>query len=181
MRMTCTVTIACTAAALTFLSTVPVTGYAEEGGPPKLSTNPANHVIFPAKDQSPEQMEKDQLAAYTWASKQTNWDPYKANAELAAKGYVADKTVDATRGQAVKGAAGGALLGAVIGSLSGDAGEGAAIGAAAGGLTQGLRARRVKSTSNAGMEAAVDGYKRQFELWDRNFVAAMEGKGYTVK
>ena len=24
-------------------------------------------------------------------------------------------------------------------------------------------------------------YQAQFELWDKNFTAAMEGKGYTVK
>ena len=59
----------------------------QEGGPPKLSTNPAKHVIFPAKDQTPEQQEKDQLAAYTWATQQTGWDPYKGHDELVKQGW----------------------------------------------------------------------------------------------
>ncbi len=154
---------------------------AQEGGPPKLSTNPGNHAIFPAKGQSPEQQEKDQTAAYTWASEQTKWDPYRAHDELVKKGAATAETADATRGQALKGAAGGALLGVAIGAIAGDAGKGAAIGATAGGLTRGMQARQVRKGAEASSEADMEAYKRQFQEWDKYFVAAMEGKGYTVK
>jgi hypothetical protein len=154
---------------------------AQEGGPPKLSTNPGNHVIFPAKGQSAEQQEKDQTDAYTWASQQTQWDPYKAHAELAKQGAAAANTAAATHGQAVKGAARGAVVGVAVGAIAGDAGKGAAIGATAGGLTSGMKSRQVRKGAEAGAEAASDAYKHQFEVWDKHFVAAMEGKGYSVK
>lgn len=38
----------------------------------------ANPVIYPAKGQSPEQLEKDKYACYTWAKGQTGFDPMQA-------------------------------------------------------------------------------------------------------
>lgn len=154
---------------------------AQQGGPPKLSTNPGKHVIFPAKGQTAEQQEKDQTDAYTWATQQTGWDPYQAYGELAKKGDVAADTADASRGSAVKGAVGGALLGLAIGAIADDAGKGAAIGATAGGLTRGMRGRQVRQEASAGVSAGAEEYKRKFQDWDKHFVVAMEGKGYTIK
>jgi hypothetical protein len=152
-----------------------------QAGPPSLSTNPGKHVIFPSKGQTSEQQKQDETAAYDWAVQQTGWDPYKEYDKLVEKGYAAAETVDAAKGGAVKGAVGGALLGVVIGAIAGDAGKGAAIGAAAGGLTGGARSHRTKKAAGGSADAAVAAYKQQFTVWDRNFVAAMEGKGYTVK
>lgn len=152
-----------------------------QAGPPALSTNPANHVIFPAKDQTPDQQEADQLAAYEWASKQTGWDPYKAEKELSAQGVSATKAADSTRGRAVGGAARGALLGVAIGAIAGDAEKGAAIGATAGGLTRGMQSNRTRAAAASSVSSAQAAFNKKFALWDRNFVAAMEGKGYTVK
>lgn len=154
---------------------------AAQGGPPTLPTNPANHVIFPAKGQTPEQQKRDETAAYDWATGQTGWDPYKEYDKLVQKGYVAAETANAAKGGAVKGAARGALLGVAIGAIAGDAGEGAAIGAAAGGLTGGARSRRTKKAAGGAADAAVATYRQQFAVWDKSFMAAMEGKGYTVK
>ncbi|MFM8538301.1 MAG: hypothetical protein ACKOES_09570 [Planctomycetaceae bacterium] len=81
----------------------------------------------------------------------------------------------------MKGGAGGALLGAAIGAVAGDAGKGAAIGATSLGLTGGVRSRRaVKSAGGASADAAA-AYQSQFAVWNRNFMAAMEAKGYTVR
>jgi hypothetical protein len=156
-------------------------GPVAQARPPSLSTNPGNHVIFPAQGQTPEQQKKDELAAYEWATKQTGWDPYKAQETLAAQGNTAAATAEATRGKAVGGAARGALLGVAVGAIAGDAGKGAAIGATTGGLTGGMRSRRTRQAAKGSADAAVAAYKRQFAIWDKNFVAAMEGKGYTVK
>ena len=154
---------------------------AQEGGPPKLSTNPGNHVIFPAKDQTPEQQEQDQLAAYNWATQQTGWDPYKSAAQQAQAETAAEASSDATKGAAVGGAARGALVGVAVGAIAGDAGQGAAIGAAAGGMGSGMRARQTRKKIDAGTEAGEADYQAKFVNWDKHFVAAMEGKGYTVK
>ena len=154
---------------------------AQEGGPPKLSTNPGNHVIFPAKDQTPEQQEQDQLAAYNWATQQTGWDPYvAADQQVKAEG-AAEAAGDATRGAAVGGAARGALVGVAVGAIAGDAGEGAAIGATAGGMGAGMRGRQTRKRFEAGAEAGAADYEAKFAEWDKHFMAAMEGKGYTVK
>lgn len=152
-----------------------------DGGPPALSTNPGNLAIFPAKGQSPEQQKADESAAYDWASRQTGWDPYQAKAILDQQSQGAAAAAGAARGGAFKGAAGGALAGAAIGAIAGDAGKGAAIGATSLGLTGGVRSRRAIKTAGGASDAAVAGYQQQFAVWNRNFMAAMEAKGYTVR
>ena len=151
------------------------------GGPPTLETNVAQHAIFPAQGQSADQQQQDQLDAYSRATMETGWDPYMAYQRLQEEGHVAAETADATRGAAVGGAARGALLGVAIGAIAGDAGQGAAIGAAAGGLTQGMRARRTRKHASAAADQAKETFQHEFAIWDSYFVAAMEGKGYTVK
>ena len=120
-----------------------------QAGPPSLSTNPGNLAIFPARSQTPEQQRQDEAAAYDWATQQTRWDPYQANAQL--------------------------------GAIGGDAGKGAAMGSAAAGLTGGMRSRRAVKTAGGSADAATAAYQQQFSVWNRNFMAAMEAKGYTVR
>jgi hypothetical protein len=169
---------ACAVATVSAIMVVPAMAPA---GPPALSTNPGKHVIFPAKGQTPEQQKQDELAAYDWATQQTGWDPYQAAEKTAAQGELASDKSDSAKGGAVKGAAGGAILGVAIGAIAGDAGTGAAIGAVAGGLTGGVRSHRTRREAKSAGDAAASAYAEQFALWDRNFVAAMEGKGYTVR
>jgi hypothetical protein len=150
-------------------------------GPPPLSTNPANLAIFPARGQSPDQQRLDEAAAYDWATQQTRWDPYQAKAQLDQQSQAAANAADAARGGAIKGAAGGALVGVAVGAIAGDAGKGAAIGATSVGLTGGMRSRRAVKTAGTTSSTAVAAYQQQFGLWSRNFSAAMEAKGYTVR
>jgi hypothetical protein len=152
-----------------------------QAGPPALSTNPGNLAIFPAKGQSPEQQRADESAAYDWATKQTGWDPYQAKALLDQQTHASAAAAGAARGGAIKGGAGGALMGAAIGAVAGDAGKGAAIGATSLGLTGGVRSRRAMKTAGGASDNAVAAYQQQFAVWSRNFMAAMEAKGYTVR
>jgi hypothetical protein len=152
-----------------------------QAGPPTLSTNPGNLAIFPAKGQSPEQQRADEAAAYDWATKQTGWDPYQAKAALDQQAHASAAAAGAARGGAFKGAAGGALAGAAIGAIAGDAGKGAAIGSASLGMTGGVRSRRAMRAAGGASDAAVAAYQQQFAVWNRNFMAAMEAKGYTVR
>jgi len=160
---------------------VAVLAAAAHAGPPSLSTNPGNLAIFPAKGQSPEQQRADESAAYDWATKQTGWDPYQAKALLDQQTGAAAASAGAARGGAIKGAAGGALAGVAIGAIAGDAGKGAAIGATSLGLTGGVRSRRAMRTAGGASDSAVAAYQQQFATWSRNFMAAMEAKGYTVR
>lgn len=166
------------AAFLTFMTpTIVLAG--DTAVPP--STNPANHAIFPAKGQDADQQMKDQLAAYNWATRQTGWDPYKAHDKLVSQGHAAEQTAEQAKGGLLGGAARGALLGVAVGAIAGDAGKGAAIGATAGGLTGGMRSRRTQREAQSATDQAIDTFNRQFANWDKNYVAAMEGHGYTVK
>jgi len=177
-RFARTITAGLMAAAGAAMMIAATTTYA---GPPALSTNPGNLAIFPAKGQTPEQQKADESAAYDWATKQTGWDPYQAKAVLDQQGHVAAASADAARGGAVRGAAGGALAGAAIGAIAGDAGKGAAIGASSLGMTGGVRSRRAVNAAGGGSATAVAAYQQQFATWNRNFMAAMEAKGYTVR
>ena len=152
-----------------------------QAGPPALSTNPGNLAIFPAKGQTPDQQRADESTAYDWATKQTGWDPYQAKAVLDQQSHAAAAAAGGARGGAVKGAAGGALAGVAIGAIAGDAGKGAAIGATSRGLTGGVRSRRAMKAAGGAADSAVAAYQQQFAAWTRNYMAAMEAKGYTVR
>lgn len=167
-------------AALVGLALVTAAAVAQ-AGPPALSTNPGNLAIFPARGQTPEQQRADEAAAYDWATQQTRWDPYQAKAALDQQTQATAAAAGAARGGALKGGAGGALAGAAIGAIAGDAGKGAAIGATSLGLTGGVRSRRAMKAAGGTAEAALTAYQQQFATWNRNFMAAMEAKGYTVR
>jgi len=162
-------------------ATVVMAAALAQAGPPALSTNPGNLAIFPAKGQTPEQQKADETAAYDWATKQTGWDPYQAKAVLDQQAGASAAAANSARGGAFKGAAGGALAGVAIGAIAGDAGKGAAIGATSLGLTGGVRSRRAVKAAGGASDSAAAAYQQQFALWNRNFMAAMEAKGYTVR
>src|SRR5246127_4354955 len=93
--------------------------------------------IYPTKNQSAEQQDKDKWECRAWATKQTGFDPAArptASTPPPARG--------APKGGLVRGAAGGAALGAVGGAIGGNAGKGAAIGAGTGAVFGGMRRRR---------------------------------------
>jgi hypothetical protein len=136
-------------------------------------------IIFPAKGQSAEQMEKDKTECYTWAKQQTGVDPM---AMAQAQASAAPATSTAPQGEAVvKGAAKGAAAGAVVGAIAGDAGKGAAIGAAAGGMSGGARNRGKAAAAEDAQKQADEKMKQDIANYNRAFTACLEGKGYTVK
>lgn len=152
---------------------------AAEPVPP--STNPANRVIYPAGGQDANQQVIDQLESYRWATAQTKWDPYQAYDVLVQKGYASEQSAQQAEGGLIKGAAKGAIAGVAIGAIAGDAGKGAAIGAVAGGLSGGARSQRQRQSAQAAADQATAEFQSKFEVWDKNWVASMEGRGYTVK
>ena len=139
-------------------------------------------VIFPAKGQTPEQMEKDKYDCYTWAKQETGFDPMQA--QPAAQAPTAQS--QAPQGERIKGAARGAAVGAVVGGIANDdAGKGAAAGAAAGTMAGGMRTRQNRRNQAQAQQqqaqqqaAATD---QQLSTYNRAYSACLEGKGYTVK
>ena len=137
-------------------------------------------VVFPAKGQNQEQTEKDKFDCYTWAKKETGFDPMATPQASSAPPPQQQPTTGTGRG-----AARGAVAGLAIGSLSGNAGKGAAIGAVGGGVVGGARRRnqqRQQQQANQqwAQQEAAD-YSKKRESYNRAYGACLEGKGYTVK
>lgn len=132
--------------------------------------------IYPAKGQSAEQLDKDKYECYSWAKKDTGFDPMALPTTEAAPPR--DKQQS---GGVVKGALGGAVLGAVIG----DSSQATKRGAAAGGLIGGVRQSR-KNSANEQERADWESketanYTNNRSNYNRANAACLEGRGYTVK
>ena len=139
-------------------------------------------TVFPAKEQTPQQQEADELSCLQWGADQAGVTHGSQKDPKAAGNAAAAKVDSAAAGAAVKGAAKGAAVGAIIGSISGNAGEGAAYGAA-GGAVAGRRAKK-QATAQAQAEAekkAAAENKAKLDAVKKGMALCLESKGYTVK
>jgi hypothetical protein len=136
--------------------------------------------IYPTKNQSAEQQDKDKWECRAWATKQSGFDP--AARPTASTPPPARQ---APKGGLVRGAAGGAALGAVGGAIAGNAGKGAAIGAAGGGLLGVMRRNDQVRQEQYGNQQWAQQNSAQYEQnrssWIRAVKACLTGRGYTVQ
>jgi len=136
--------------------------------------------IYPSKNQSAEQQEKDKWECRAWGTKQTGFDPA---ARITASSPPPAR--QAPKGGLLRGAAGGAAIGAVGGAIGGNAGKGAAIGAGAGGLLGTVRRndqiRREESAHQQWAQQNVAQYEQNRSSWVRAVKACLTGRGYTVQ
>lgn len=137
-------------------------------------------IVYPAKGQSEEQMDREKYECYSWAKKRTGFDPMAQP-----KASTPPPQKEARKGGAVRGAAVGAAGGAVVGAITGDVGKGAAIGAGAGAVGGAVRRRRqVRGQAQAEQQWAeqeAGKYTAARSEYNRAYAACLEGKGYTVK
>jgi hypothetical protein len=140
-------------------------------------------IIYPAKGQSNQQMEKDKFECYSWAKGQSGFDPMETPRATAPP--PPKQAQSTTAGGAAKGAVGGGLLGLGIGAIAGNAGKGAAIGAVSGAAIGGVRShRQQKQDEQAQQQWAqqqANQYQQKRSAYNRAYSACLEGKGYTVK
>jgi len=139
-------------------------------------------IVFPAKGQSQEQMEKDKFECYGWAKQQTGFDPIQSQPSAQA----APAQSQSPQGERIKGAARGAAVGAVVGKIANDdAGKGAAAGAAGGVMVGGMKTRQQRRQGAQQQQQASQQQQATYDdarnTYNRAFGACMEGKGYTVK
>lgn len=134
-------------------------------------------IIYPAKGQSAEQLEKDKYECYSWAKQNSGFDPMAAPKTASAPPPDAQKQ----SGGAVKGAVGGAALGVIIGDNSESAGKGAAAGALIGGVRQSRQNRQVEQQQQNTAQQQADQNAAARSSYDRANAACLEGRGYTVK
>ena len=137
-------------------------------------------IIYPAKGQSQDQLDKDKFECYNWAKKQTNFDPMEQP-----KATQAPPKKEAEQGGVVRGAARGGLVGVAAGAIAGDAGKGAAIGAASGALIGGMRRndqkRREEQADQQWAQEQTAQYQQRRRNYNRAYGACLEGRGYTVR
>ncbi len=135
-----------------------------------------NLMIYPAKGQAQDQMEKDKYECYSWAKGQTGFDPIQAGStpQPSPQGRPIG-------GERVRGAAGGAAVGAAVGAIAGNAGKGAAAGAVGGAMIGGMRQRQKMSQQAQAQQQQSAALAQQQNNYNRAFGACMEGRGYTVK
>ena len=141
--------------------------------PAGIASAAQDPFVYPAKGQSQKQTEKDKYSCYTWAKKQTGFDPMQQP--------TASAPPPEKKGGVVKGAAGGAALGAVGGAIAGNAGKGAAIGAATGGVIGGVRRNKSNKEQEQYAQQQSAEYEQKRNAYNRAWGACLEGKGYTVK
>jgi len=142
-------------------------------------------VVYPAKGQSNEQMEKDKFECYGWAKGQSGFDPMQmptASSPAPSKG---DKSVaGGAVGGGVLGGVGGAVIGGIASGKSG-AKKGALIGGLSGGALGGMRSHSQNRQADQKREQwereQANQYIQQRNAYNRNYAACMEGRGYSVK
>jgi len=138
-------------------------------------------IVFPAKGQTQDQMEKDKYECYGWAKQQTGFDPMQSQPTAAAPAQS-----QGPQGERIKGAARGAAVGAVVGKIANDdAGKGAAAGAAGGVMVGGMKSRQSRRQQAQAQQQQTQqqdaAYDQKRSKYNRAFGACLEGKGYTVK
>lgn len=135
--------------------------------------------IYPAKGQSPDQMELDKSQCNTWAVKQTGFNPMDVPTAT-----TPPPSQQAPKGGAVRGAALGAGLGAAGGAIGGNAGKGAAIGALTGGVLGRVRRNDQVRSNNQAQEQweqqQTASYNQRRGQWESAYKTCLTGRGYTV-
>ena len=136
-------------------------------------------IVFPAKGQSQDQMERDKFSCYQWAKNEAGFDPMKAPAAFAPP-----PQSRAGHDDVLKGAALGAGAGAIFkrkGSRSKGAMTGALIGGVLGGVMMSSKRHRDRRNQRQWEQQQANAYAAKRSTYNRAFAACMEAKGYTVK
>ena len=136
--------------------------------------------IYPLKQRSSQQQDRDRYECHSWAVQETGYDPSRAYANN--PNYLDPQPYRPSQPHVLRGAGRGAALGAVGGAITGDAGKGAAAGAAMGGLV-GVFRRRDERRQQAAQQQANAGSAMASEQmnYTRAMAACLEGRGYNVK
>ena len=142
-------------------------------------------VVYPSKGQSNEQTEQDKFGCYTWAKGQTGFDPMQMPTASSPVPQRGDRSVvGSTVGGGVLGGLGGAAVGGILGGKSG-AKKGVAVGGLSGGAIGGMHSHSQNQEANQKRDQwereQANNYMQQRNLYNRNFSACMEGRGYSVK
>lgn len=136
--------------------------------------------VYPLKEQSSEQQDRDRYECHSWAVRETGYDPSRTHPNNPT--YLDPQPYQPSQRHVLRGAGRGAALGAVGGAITGDAGKGAAAGAAMGGLVGAFRRRDERRQQAAQQQAnAASATASHHMNYSRAMAACLEGRGYSVK
>ena len=140
-------------------------------------------IVYPAKGQNEDQIEKDKYQCYSWAKQQTGFDPMKVPTTTSAPPAKEEQVWGAGK-SGVAGGATGAIVGGIAKGKKG-AVRGGLIGAGAGALIGGVRSsnqrNREEQKRKEWEQKEANNYVRARNEYNRAFGACMEGRGYSVK
>ncbi len=138
-------------------------------------------IAYPARNQSPQQQEKDRFECYEWARAQSGFDPTQLATAAPASAPAAGG--GSSNGSGMAGhMVGGAVGGAAIGELTkGDAGRSAAMGALGGAALQRLKEQQAQQQRQAQAAQGQAQQGQQRALYQRAMAACMEARGYVLK
>ena len=140
-------------------------------------------IVYPAKGQSEDQIEKDKYQCYSWAKNQTGFDPMKTPTTTSGPPSK-EKEVWGAGKSGVAGGATGAVVGGLAKGRKG-AVRGGLIGAGTGALIGGVRSsnqrQREAQKRQEWEQKETNNYVRSRNEYNRAFGACMEGRGYSVK
>jgi hypothetical protein len=153
-------------------------------GPPPPPPGTTQIVVYPAKGQSPEQLERDRYECHVWAVQQSGFDPSQPGVPAGQRVVVQPANPPGT-GTAV-GAIAGAILGAAIagprqagfGAVFGGL-TGAAVGTASDANAQ-AQANYEQSRLDAGYNAASAQGAQRASSYRRAISACLDARGYTT-
>jgi hypothetical protein len=152
--------------------------------PPPPPPQAAQIVVYPAKGQSPEQLDRDRYECHVWAVQQSGFDPSQPGVPPGQRVVVQSANPPGT-GTAV-GAIAGAILGAAIaGPRQAGAGlvlggiTGAAVGTASDANAQ-AQANYEQSRLDAGYNAAAAQNAQRASNYRRAISACLDARGYTT-
>jgi len=130
--------------------------------------------VYPKNDQTMEQQQKDKSECYSWAKRETGFDP---QAQYRTETPPPHQSSSGPDGSMARGAARGALLGEIVDN---DAGKGAAAGAAIGGMRKRDRQRQEQQDYERWEQEEAAKYNEKRSRYDRANKACLEARDYSV-
>jgi uncharacterized protein YcfJ len=141
--------------------------------------------MYPAKNQTPAQQERDRYECYLWAVKQSGYDP--GAAQLAPDQRIEVRSATPPGSDTAAGAVGGAVLGTIL-SPRHDNGLGTVFGALTGAMigassdqAKQQQAENIQQQYNERDQQRYAAQERQARNYRRAMTACAEGRGYTVR
>ena len=148
------------------------------------ANDPRELYVYPAKGQSPEQLDRDRYDCHLWAVRQTGFDPSVAQSSAPQRRErTARETTSRTPETAenvMRGAVAGAIIGSAVSSPR-ERSEGAIVGATAGAVIGAAASQAGTMTVTERERRVATSTDPRASSYTRALSACLEGRGYTVR